>query len=54
MPGMTGMEAARKLPHEGTPADTSLIIESIWPGYDVKKAKFVYLPVLLAEKFAGA
>lgn len=25
--------------HEGTPADTALIIESIWPGHDVKKAK---------------
>jgi Response regulator containing CheY-like receiver and SARP domains len=25
--------------HEGTPADTALIIESIWPGCDVKKAK---------------
>jgi two-component SAPR family response regulator len=25
--------------HEGRPVDTSLIIESIWPGYDVKKAK---------------
>lgn len=25
--------------HEGTPVDTALLIESIWPGYDVKKAK---------------
>jgi two-component SAPR family response regulator len=25
--------------HEGKPADTELIVESIWPGHDVKKAK---------------
>lgn len=25
--------------HEGKPADTEFIVESIWPGYDVKKAK---------------
>ncbi|REK56565.1 MAG: DNA-binding response regulator [Thermobacillus sp.] len=25
--------------HEGKPADTELIVEAIWPGHDVKKAK---------------
>ncbi len=25
--------------HEGKPVDTALIVESIWPGHDVKKAK---------------
>jgi two-component SAPR family response regulator len=25
--------------HEGEPADTAMIVESIWPGYDVRKAK---------------
>jgi two-component SAPR family response regulator len=32
--------------HEGRPADTALIIESIWPGYDVKKAKTYFYTCL--------
>jgi two-component SAPR family response regulator len=31
---------------EGTPADTALIIESIWPGYDLEKAKMYFYTCL--------
>jgi len=33
--------------HDGRPADTGLIVESIWPGHDVKKAK-IYLYTCLS------
>ena len=32
--------------HEGTPVDTALIIDSIWPGYDLKKAKTYFYTCL--------